>query len=164
MKNDRRINSILPCKFGHFWRELNFRAPKTPILDARGAQTRYDMKFYAHLRILWWPLLRGRGVGVCLSSVTEIAALTEDIDVGPILSLMRIFLYGQPTLSKITDAYIIDSLKSVHEPRTIRWCIYGTDVFTALMYLRHWCIYGTDVFTELMYLHKWRNITSGAKT
>ena len=24
-KNERQINSNLPCKFGHFWRKLNFR-------------------------------------------------------------------------------------------------------------------------------------------
>ena len=42
-RNERQINFNLPCKFGHFWRKLNLMASKTPLLDARDAQTRYDL-------------------------------------------------------------------------------------------------------------------------
>ena len=40
-KNKRQISSNIPCKFGHFWRKFNFLAPKTSLLDARSAETRY---------------------------------------------------------------------------------------------------------------------------
>ena len=42
-KNERQINSNLPWKFDHFWRNLNFWAPKTPLLNARSAQTRCEI-------------------------------------------------------------------------------------------------------------------------
>ena len=77
LKNERQINSNLPSKISHFWRKFNFWAPKTPLLDARGAQTRYDVIwnlcqsfFLAHCASFMsrWPLLRGAG-GVCRSVV-----------------------------------------------------------------------------------------------
>ena len=40
-KNERQINFNLPCKFGHFWRRLNFWAPRTPLLDAHNFQSRH---------------------------------------------------------------------------------------------------------------------------
>ena len=43
-KNDRQVNSILPCKFVHFWRKLNFWAPKTPLLNARSAFKRDNIR------------------------------------------------------------------------------------------------------------------------
>ena len=39
----RQVNSNFPCKFGHFWRKLNFWVFKTPLLNAHSAQTRYDV-------------------------------------------------------------------------------------------------------------------------
>ena len=56
-KNERQVNSNLLCKFGHYWRKLNFWAPKTPFL---GSQTRYDVIWnftpifiFSSLRILY---------------------------------------------------------------------------------------------------------------
>ena len=71
-KNERQINSNLPCKFGQFWRKLFFLGPKTPFLNARSAQMRYNIMWYEILRptfflghceafISGWPLLKGGG-------------------------------------------------------------------------------------------------------
>ena len=49
IKNDRQINSNLPCKFSHFWRKLNFRAPITPLLDSHMSGTRYDVFNFQHV-------------------------------------------------------------------------------------------------------------------
>ena len=43
IKNERPINSNLPCKFGCFWRKLNFWGAFWVCLGACGTQTRYDV-------------------------------------------------------------------------------------------------------------------------
>ena len=75
-KNERQINSKLSCKFGYFWRKLNFWAPKRPFWTPK----RYDMWyeilhssiFLAHHASFMsrWPLLR-RGRGICISLVRK---------------------------------------------------------------------------------------------
>ena len=56
-----------PCKFGHFWRKLNFWGRKTSLLNDRSAQMRYEILrpsfFLAHCASFMsrWPLLRGGG-------------------------------------------------------------------------------------------------------
>ena len=67
-KNERQINSKTPCKVGPAWRKLNFWAPKTTLLNGRSAQTRYDVKFYAHhlfrkLRIFYVEMATSEGGG-----------------------------------------------------------------------------------------------------
>ena len=39
-KNERQINSNLPCKFGHLFRKSKFWAPKTPLSETHSAQIR----------------------------------------------------------------------------------------------------------------------------
>ena len=75
-KNERQIDSNLPCKFGQFWRKLNFWAPKTPRLDVCSAEMQYesDMKFYAHLYFqhiahLLCQMATSEGGGICISLV-----------------------------------------------------------------------------------------------
>ena len=41
------INSNLPCKFGHFWRKVEFLGAQKPLLNGRSAKR--DMEFYAQL-------------------------------------------------------------------------------------------------------------------
>ena len=74
-KNERKINSNLPCKFGHCWRMLKFWDGVLVHLGAFGAQTWYDVIcnftpiiFLAHWASFMsrWPLLGG---GVCISVV-----------------------------------------------------------------------------------------------
>ena len=64
-KNKRQINSNLPCKFGHFWRKLNFWTP---------AQMRYDLiwnftpiSIFSTLRIFYVKLATSEAGGeVCI--------------------------------------------------------------------------------------------------
>ena len=71
----------------HFWRKLNFWAPKTPLLDAHGARTRYEVLrpslFSAHCTsfMLKWPLLRRGEVNI------------SSVGTGPIYKYTHIALY-----------------------------------------------------------------------
>ena len=67
-KEKQQFISNMSCKFGYFWKKLNFWAPKTSILDARGAQTRYDVtwKFtpifiFNTLRIFYVKMVTSEG-------------------------------------------------------------------------------------------------------
>ena len=45
-KNERQVNYNLSCKFGHFWRKLNFWAPKTPKHDMNDAIANLHFFYY----------------------------------------------------------------------------------------------------------------------
>ena len=69
-KNERQVNSNLPCKFGHFWRKLNFWGAVWTCLGACGAQTRYDVIwnfvpiiFCRSLRIFYVNMATSEGGG-----------------------------------------------------------------------------------------------------
>ena len=66
IKNERQINSNLPCRFGHFLRELTFWAPETFFLNGRSAHNFFQ--YTAHLLCreshFWGKGMRGgRGGG-----------------------------------------------------------------------------------------------------
>ena len=70
MSASRQVNSNLPCKFGLFWKKLNFWAPKTPLLDGRGAQTLYGVIwnftaiiYLSTLRIFYVKMVTYEGLG-----------------------------------------------------------------------------------------------------
>ena len=48
--NERQVNSNLPCKFGHFWRKLNYLgAQNAPFGRPRHSNALWcDIKFYAY--------------------------------------------------------------------------------------------------------------------
>ena len=66
-KNERHINSNLTCRFGYFWNFFNFWAPKTPLMDTRSAQTRYDATLnfiFSILRIFYVKMATSEGPSV----------------------------------------------------------------------------------------------------
>ena len=120
-KNERQVNSKLPCKFGHFRRKLNFWVPKTPLLDARGAQTHYQILrpylFSAHCEyfMLRWPLLNwGKGRGVCISLVGKQPSTVYYYIVSHICKILILTIYSY-------SLYCV----SYHQRKTIIW--HGTD-------------------------------------
>ena len=81
-KYEHQVDSNLSCKFDHFWRNLSFWAPKTPLLDA---QMRHDVIWnfspifiFSTLRIFYvkmdtseWGGEEGGGLHILSSETTD---------------------------------------------------------------------------------------------
>ena len=66
-KNKRRVISNRPYEFGHFWRKLNFWGPKTPLLDARCAQT-----IEGHCSVwLWFEFISKHNADIVLADAVS---------------------------------------------------------------------------------------------
>ena len=64
-KNERQVNSNLPCQFDHFWRNLNFWSGRAVWLRLRPSF------FFSSLRIFYVKMATSEEGGVCITLIVN---------------------------------------------------------------------------------------------